>query len=87
VAALIIIGSFMISPLTRIVYDDPTELLPAFLTIVLISFTRNIDVGITAGLLAWPLCKALSGRMREVPAGAWVPALLSLSFFLFYPKV
>jgi len=85
--ALIIIGSFMISPLTRIVYDDPTELLPAFLTIVLVSFTYNIGVGITTGLLAWPLCKTLSGRIREVPAGAWVLALLALSFFVFYPKL
>jgi AGZA family xanthine/uracil permease-like MFS transporter len=85
--ALIIIGSFMISPVTRINFSDATELIPAFLTIVLISFTYNIGVGITAGLLAWPLCKALSGRIREIPAGAWVLALLSLSFFLFYPKV
>lgn len=85
--ALIIIGSFMINPVTRIGFSDPTELIPAFLTIVLISFTYNIGVGITTGLLAWPLCKVLSGRMREIPAGAWILALLSLSFFLFYPKV
>ncbi|MDD3293387.1 MAG: NCS2 family permease [Geobacteraceae bacterium] len=85
--ALIIIGSFMITPLTRIQFSDTTELIPAFLTIVLISFTYNIGVGITTGLLAWPLCKAFSGRIREVPAGAWILALLSLSFFFFYPKV
>jgi len=85
--ALIIIGSFMISPLTRIVFDDLTELLPAFLTIVLISFTYNIGVGITAGLLVWPLFKTLSGRVREVPAGAWILALISLTFFIFYPKM
>ena len=85
--ALIIIGSFMISPVTRISFSDTTELIPAFLTIVLISFTYNIGVGITTGLLAWPLCKLLSGRIREIPAGAWILALLSLSFFLFYPKV
>lgn len=84
--ALIIIGSFMISPLTRIVFDDPTELLPAFLTIVLISFTYNIGVGITAGLVVWPIFKTLAGRVREVPLGAWILAAISLSFFLFYPK-
>lgn len=85
--ALVIIGSFMISPVTRISFSDTTELIPAFLTIVLISFTYNIGVGITTGLLAWPLCKTLSGRTREVPAGAWILALLSLSFYLFYPRV
>ncbi|MDD2336169.1 MAG: NCS2 family permease [Geobacteraceae bacterium] len=85
--ALIIIGSFMITPLTKIVFDDLTELLPAFLTIVLISFTYNIGVGITAGLVVWPLFKTLTGRMKEVPAGAWILALISLSFFIFYPKM
>jgi AGZA family xanthine/uracil permease-like MFS transporter len=85
--ALIIIGSFMITPLTRIVFDDLTELLPAFLTIVLISFTYNIGVGITAGLVVWPLFKTLTGRVKEVPAGAWILALISLSFFIFYPKM
>ncbi|HOP40811.1 MAG TPA: hypothetical protein PLI53_07195, partial [Geobacteraceae bacterium] len=59
---------------------------PAFLTIVLISFTYNIGVGITAGLVVWPLFKTLAGRIREVPAGAWILAAISLSFFLFYPK-
>jgi AGZA family xanthine/uracil permease-like MFS transporter len=85
--ALIIIGSFMITPLTRIVFDDLTELLPAFLTIVLISFTYNIGVGITAGLVVWPLFKTMTGRGKEVPAGAWILALISLSFFIFYPKM
>jgi len=41
-AALIVIGSFMIAPVTKIDFQDPTELIPAFLTITLISFTYNI---------------------------------------------
>ncbi|MGZ8450339.1 MAG: NCS2 family permease, partial [Candidatus Deferrimicrobiaceae bacterium] len=41
-AALIVIGSFMIAPVTMIDFNDPTELIPAFLTISLISFTYNI---------------------------------------------
>lgn len=85
--ALIVIGSLMISPVSRLNFRDTSEIIPAFLTIVLISFTYNIGVGITAGLLSWPLCKAVSGRIREVPLGAWILALLSLSFFLFSPKM
>ena len=83
--ALIIIGVFMISPITRIDFSDYTELIPAFLTIVLISFTYNIGVGMTAGLLSYPLLKTLTGRGREVKAGMWVLAALSLSFYIFYP--
>jgi len=84
-AVLIIIGVFMIRPVTRIDFEDYTELIPAFLTIVLMSFTYNIGVGMTAGIIAYPLLKTLSGRYREVPRGMWVLAVLSISFYIFYP--
>jgi AGZA family xanthine/uracil permease-like MFS transporter len=75
----------MIKPVTRIDFDDYTELIPSFLTITLISFTYNIGVGMTAGLLAYPLLKAVTGRSKEVPPALWVLAGLSLLFYLSYP--
>jgi adenine/guanine/hypoxanthine permease len=84
--ALIIIGSFMISPLTKIDFDDFTELIPAFLTIVLMIFTYNIGVGMTTGFIAFPLMKLATGRAREIKSGIWVLALLSLSYFVFGAK-
>ncbi|HJV35831.1 NCS2 family permease [Geomonas sp.] len=84
--ALIVIGSFMLSPLTKIDFDDLTELIPAFLTIVLMIFTYNIGVGMTVGFIAYPVMKAATGRLSEVKAGIWVLALLSLSYFVFGVK-
>ena len=84
--ALIVIGSFMISPLAKIDFDDFTELVPAFLTIVLMIFTYNIGVGMTAGFIAYPLMKGATGRIKEMKGGMWVLALLSLSYFLFGAK-
>ena len=84
-SALIIIGIFMINPITRIDFSDYTELIPAFLTIVLMIFTFNIGVGMTAGLLVYPVLKVLAGRIREVNGGMWVFAALSLLFYIFYP--
>ena len=83
--ALIIIGIFMIAPITRIDFNDYTELIPAFLTMVLMSFTYNIGVGMTAGLITYPLLKTVTGRVREVPRPMWLLAALSLSFYVFYP--
>ncbi len=82
---LVLIGLFMVSPVTRIDFSDYTELIPAFLTIVLMSFTYNIGVGMTAGLIAYPVLKTLNGRHREVPFGLWILAVLSFSFYVFYP--
>jgi len=83
--ALVVIGIFMISPLAKIDFDDYTELVPAFLTIALMVFTFNIGVGMTAGLLSYPLLKTISNRRKEVHAGMWVFAALSLLFYIFYP--
>ncbi len=83
--ALIAIGILMLSPVTKLDFDDYTELIPAFLTIVLISFTYNIGVGLTAGLLVYPLLKLITGRVSEVPRPLWLLAAMSLLFYLVYP--
>ncbi len=83
--ALIAIGILMLAPITQIDFADYTELIPAFLTIVLISFTYNIGVGMTAGLLVYPVLKVITGRVRDVPPALWVLAAMSLVFFVVYP--
>lgn len=85
--ALIVIGSFMINPITQINFNDLTELIPAFLTIVLMIFTYNIGVGMTAGMITYVLLKVCTGRGAEVKAGMWVLAALSVSLFVFLPKI
>jgi len=84
-AVLVVIGIFMISPIAKIPFDDYTELVPAFLTIVGMSFTYNIGVGLTAGLVAYPLLKTVAGRGREVSLGLWILGAMSLSYYVFYP--
>ncbi len=83
--ALVAIGSLMIAPVAKLDFEDYTELIPAFLTIVLISFTYNVGVGLTAGLLIYPVLKLITGRVREVSPPLWVLAGMSLVFFLVYP--
>lgn len=85
--ALIVIGSFMIKPVSQIDFNDMTELVPSFLTIVLMIFTYNIGVGMTSGMITYVLIKTCTGRSAEVKPGMWVLALLSLSLFFFLPKM
>ena len=45
-------------------------------------FTYDIAVGITAGFIIYVIIKIFSGKMKEIPKGMWVLALLSLLFFI-----
>jgi AGZA family xanthine/uracil permease-like MFS transporter len=53
--------------------------------IALMSFTYNIGVGITAGLVLYPFFKLAAGRWREIHAGLWMLCGLSILFYIFYP--
>jgi adenine/guanine/hypoxanthine permease len=83
--ALIIVGLFMLEPITKIDFGDYTESIPAFAVVTLMCFTFNIAVGITAGFVLYPLCKLVSGRAAQIKPGMWLLTALSLLFFVFYP--
>lgn len=83
--ALIVVGAMMVAPIVKIDLEDYTEMIPAFAVIALMSFTYNIGVGITAGLVLYPLFKVVAGRQKEVHAGLWILCILSALFFIFYP--
>ncbi len=81
--ALIAVGLLMLVSIRNIAFDDLTELVPAFATIAVMVFSYNIANGLTAGLVLWPLFKALAGRAREVKAGSVVLAALCLVYYIF----
>lgn len=84
-AALIFVGLVMLSPITKLKFDDLTEVIPAFCVIILMSFTYNLGIGITGGFVVYPVMKIFSGRVREVAVGMWILAFMSALFFIFYP--
>jgi AGZA family xanthine/uracil permease-like MFS transporter len=80
--ALVAVGILMAGSFAKVDFEDLTELVPAFLTIVLMVFTYNIANGLTAGLLVHPLMKAAAGRFREVKPGGLVLAALCAAYYL-----
>jgi AGZA family xanthine/uracil permease-like MFS transporter len=80
--ALLIVGMLMIGDAAHIDYDDLTELVPAFATVVMMVFTFNIANGLTAGLMLYPLMKLLAGRAREIKAGSVVLAALCALYYV-----
>ena len=83
--ALIVVGLLMMTTITQLKFTDLTEAIPAFCVIVLMSFTYNLGIGITAGFAVFPIMKIFAGRAREVNAGMWILAAISILFFIFYP--
>ncbi len=81
--ALVMVGLLMVSSVRKIDFEDLTELVPSFVTILMMVFTYNVANGLTAGLTLYPLIKSAAGRGREVKPGSWMLAALCASYFLF----
>ena len=81
--ALIAVGVLMLEAVKRIEFDDLTEAVPAFVTITMMVFTYNIANGLTAGLVLYPVMKALSARAREVKPGAIVLGAMCVIYYVF----
>ncbi|MDP6015501.1 MAG: NCS2 family permease, partial [Candidatus Latescibacteria bacterium] len=78
---LVIVGVFMMEPMTRINFRDASDGVPAFLTIAVMPLAFSISEGIVAGVLAYTLLAAARGRTRQVGVTMW---LLSGVFVLRY---
>jgi len=81
--ALIAVGVLMLGQVTKIDFSDLTELVPAFITIVMMVFSYNIANGLTAGLLLHPVVKVAAGRFHELTPGSIVLALMCATYYLF----
>ncbi len=84
-SALIIVGLLMMSPITRINFNNMEDVIPAFVTIILMSFTYNLGIGMTAGFVVYPVIKLATGKFREIKFGMWVLFMFSVLFYIFYP--
>ena len=74
--ALVLVGSFMLSPILRVSFDDYTESIPVFLTIIMMPLAYSIAEGIAFGMLSYVILKALTGRYREITLMMWILAVL-----------
>ena len=84
-SALIIVGMLMLRPITKLNFDDLTDVIPAFITIALMSFTYNIGIGMTAGFVLYPIAKLVGGKSKEIHPAMWILFGVSVLFYIFYP--
>ncbi|MDR1277252.1 MAG: NCS2 family permease [Treponema sp.] len=81
--ALILVGFLMMKAVTDIDFSDPTEGIPAFLTIVIMPFAYSIAEGIVYGLLSYVILKTLTGKFRDITIVTWILfVIFILRFFI-----
>lgn len=78
---LIIVGIFMMEPVTKIDFSDYLEAIPAFLTIVMMPFTFSIAEGIVFGVIAYVFLRALVGKFNELNLTLWILTVLFIVRF------
>ncbi len=81
--ALIIVGSMMVRPVVNIQWDDYTEAIPAFITMLGIPLTFSIADGIALGFTSYTLVKLLSGRTRDVNLFIIILTFIFLARYIF----
>lgn len=79
--ALIVVGFLMLGHAANIEWDNVTEALPAFITLVTIPFTYNIGRGIGYGFLSYLVINLLTGRREKLTWPLWVVAIIFALFF------
>jgi adenine/guanine/hypoxanthine permease len=83
--ALIVVGILMMTTIKNVNFEDMSEAIPAFLTVVLMPFTYSIATGIAAGLIVYPIMKIFKGKAKEVHPIVYVLAVLFIIRFATLP--
>ena len=82
-APLILVGTMMIGGLRHVGWHDPTEAIPAFLTIIMMPLSVSITEGVAFGVIAYVTLKLAAGRGRDVDGLLYVFALLFIARYAF----
>ena len=79
--ALIIVGYLMLSSVAEIDFGDPSEAIPAFLTVAIMPFSYSISDGIMAGVISYTFINLICGKAKKVH---WIMYVLTVLFIAKY---
>ncbi len=63
--ALIVVGFLMITSITKIDFQDYTEALPCYISMIAMPFMYSISEGIAMGVISYVVINLLTGRAKE----------------------
>ncbi len=80
--ALIIVGAMMFGTVKDMHFDDYTELVPAFLTIIAMPLTYSIANGCGFGFISYCVLKLCTGKAKNVSLIMWIVAATFVASFI-----
>ena len=81
--ALIFVGFLMMKSVTSIDFNDITEGIPAFITIMVMPFAYSISKGIAYGVITYVISKVAGKKMKEIPVITWILAVVFIADIIF----
>jgi len=79
--ALILVGVLMTQSIAQIAWQDLSEAVPAFITMLATPLTFSIATGLSLGLISYTVVKVAAGKLREINMLVWI---LTVLFILRY---
>ena len=77
--ALILVGALLMSEVGKIDFNDFTNALPAFLTIIMMPLTSSIANGFAFGFISYTVMKLFAGQHKQI---SWIMYLVSIAFLI-----
>lgn len=82
--ALVMVGVFMMDSIRKIEFDDVTETLPVFATILFMVLSYSIAEGMALGMMSYAILKLLTGRYKEVSITLYILTVLLILRYIYY---
>lgn len=73
---LFIVGVMMAAPVKEIDWEDYSEAIPAFVTMLLMPLAYSISDGIMLGMISYVVINALTGKFKKISVTMWILAVL-----------
>jgi Permeases len=80
---LILVGLFMLSPIKNIDFEDYSESIPAFLTIILMPMSYSISEGIMIGMISYVVLNLICGKFKKLSVTMYILAILFIINYIF----
>jgi len=81
--ALILVGVLMTQSIAQVRWNDFSEAVPAFITMLATPLTFSIATGLSLGLISYTVVKIAAGKIREINALIWILTILFILRYIY----